>query len=284
MNTRHPINKTSPGKPAPAAFTLIELLVVIAIIAILAAMLLPALAGAKRRAQQVSCINNLKELSIAGIMYTDDNNGLTFHYDVNLVWMATLMQYAGNVANIRICPAAPAPGQIFSGTNAAGFASSAWTWGNTNVPLSGSYALNGWLYNDNQIISAEYNYPQFVFHRGSSILHPVTTPFFSDAVWIDGFPQYTDPPARDFYTGNITASSALSLTSVTGIQRFCIARHQSRAAGAAPQNVPPGSAAALFAGGIVMGFADGHAERVTLNNLWSYNWSLDSRWPAQVPP
>ena len=57
------------------ALSLIELLVVIAVITILAGLLLPALVGTKVRAKRISCMNNLKQLTAAWVMYNGDNAG-----------------------------------------------------------------------------------------------------------------------------------------------------------------------------------------------------------------
>lgn len=75
-------------KYAGQAFTLIELLVVIAIIAILAALLLPALSAAKRKALQIQCVNNTRQLTLSSYLYATDSGSHATYSDPKVLWMS----------------------------------------------------------------------------------------------------------------------------------------------------------------------------------------------------
>jgi len=79
------------------AFTLIELLVVIAIIAILAALLLPALARAKERSRQIKCVSNLKQVTLAVVIWVNDNEKNNVPWRVPVADGGT--QYGGKPMN-----------------------------------------------------------------------------------------------------------------------------------------------------------------------------------------
>ena len=104
------------GRNHQAGFTLVELLVVISIVTLLAAILLPALSLARGKAEEVVCLNNLKQLQICAKLYSQDNNfflppnrnvyyintlGPSEGFDPNLTWCAGLAPFDTTTENIE---------------------------------------------------------------------------------------------------------------------------------------------------------------------------------------
>jgi prepilin-type N-terminal cleavage/methylation domain-containing protein/prepilin-type processing-associated H-X9-DG protein len=249
------------SSPRRRAFTLIELLVVIAIIAILAAMLLPALASAKQRSQSLKCLSNLKQMDLAYFMYVQDTGQMVQYVSTAALWMQTLISYQSQVAAVRLCPIAGNTNKIDI-ANGAGTAALPWYWGSApnNDLNTGSYAINGWLYewsaNDDIATWVPASEAHWFFQKEANLTHPVDTPSFYDAIWPDAWPLITDQLAADLTVGDVNGSFG----------RCSISRHPLKAARAVANQLVPGA--------INMSFADGHVANWKLQNIKNVIWHV----------
>jgi prepilin-type N-terminal cleavage/methylation domain-containing protein len=273
------------------AFTLVELVVVMTVIAILAAVLLPALASAKHHAKDVNCVSNIKQMTASGLMYMDETGQTIVQVETNDLdsWVGSLSPY-GLTSNIVLCPATHIATQENPDADIIGSASLAWcNWPTgTIAPVNGSYSMNGWLFSwDPNIASfstwvpppptVAVNNPHFVFNKPTSVQRPAQTPLFNDAVVWNEWPMESDHAASDLSQGQ-----ALN---ILGMPRCTIWRHGSKTATSYVRGWPLPYPFLLPNGAAInIGFDDGRAQMVKLNDLWSLYWHYNWKPSPTQPP
>lgn len=238
------------------AFTLIELLVVIAIIALLLSIIVPALRIAKEKSKNLSCRANVRSLSMALRLYSEQTNGRMFTYYAGL-YLNQLSDQMGDLNKVRYCPSTIVDETVKIGE--WGTSAKAWTWvSGVSRPEQGSYGLNGWIYrypanyNNTWVESAE-NLKKFAYANTLEAPNSASVPVFFDCLWVDAWPKHTDTIPVNF---DLSQEPPNRNTGGDGpvnnhIRRLILRRHW---------------------GTSNVSFLDGHVDNIKLENLWAYKW------------
>lgn len=238
------------------AFTLIELLVVIAIIAMLMAILMPALRYAQSQARSTACQSNLRQMSLAMTLYTQDYDDMTMPFvgidQAGEYWFHQLAPYLSakgykkdpqahkeGVMKVMFCPVVKKRTGDSSATMAIGTADRSWLF----MLGEGSYGLNLWLLPDDPYYGS--GFPEANYYKKYSDAKS-GVPMVGDSVWVGSWPDRNDIVPNDLIrgTGMVHADGQF-------MGRFCIDRHKKA---------------------INIGFTDTHADRVPLEELWTLKW------------
>lgn len=251
-----------------SGFTMIELLVVIGIITVLMAILLPVLSRVRQQAQEVACLSNVRQLTLAYRTYTGDNRGRgpQFSFSTSESWVQRFREDIKLSSSLYICPRLDDDaGPSF------GSAHSSWTLTLETptglVKATGSYGFNGWLLRwepvgkgGEQFSGGEQQRYVLPSIKGSD-----KVPVFADATWIDGWPRADDPTPPDLIGGDPARQGVALAPKENMMARFTIARHGR---------------------GINVAFLDGHAEKVSVGDLKRLKWHKDfvaQDWNPPLP-
>jgi len=234
------------------AFTLVELLVVIAVIAVLMAILMPALRRAQNQARSSVCQSNLRQLSLAMTLYTQDHDDTTMPFvgidQAGEYWFHQLAPYLSakgykmdpqahkeGVMKVAFCPVTKRTES--SGIMASGTAYRSWLF----MEGEGSYGLNLWLIST----GLQWGFPAENFYMKYSDAK-FNVPMVGDSVWVGSWPDRDDIVPDD-----LIGAFGMAHGSGLFMARFCIDRHNKA---------------------VNIGFTDTHAERVQLEDLWTLKW------------